>query len=218
MRLLFLRRLGLPCYVYALAMPASGESRNKCMKHYTLLAVMVLAMLVQPKYGGAAERLSTAYPASSSDSETVKVGAAEERFLSLLRTLSFGSTYADIKRVVPEVGGLRDLTGFGDYQAGLQAKLFGIPMSGEFNFHKETLVSHGFSAERLDKRTAMRIYRTVRDYLAGKAGKVSEDKSGTDAGPGWQSNWSVNGIEFGVYWDKKYNGYSVGWGAQAKVK
>lgn len=187
------------------------------MKYYSLPVVITLAMVVAVAYSQAVEKsgAATAYNSPSSDSKLGRVGVAEERFLSLLRIISFASTYADIKRVVPELGGLHDTTGFGDYQAALQAKLFGIQMNGSFNFHKEALVSHGFGAERLDKRTAMRIYRTVRDYLTQKAGKVREDKDGTDAGPGWQSNWSMNGIDFGVYWEKKYNGYSVGWGAQA---
>lgn len=145
------------------------------------------------------------------------LGPAERRFLSFISLLSFESTIDDVRSVVPELTEFRD-QGWGNAYASVPVHLFGIDMTAGFSFHQGTLVSHGVSQRALKKATARRIYRAVRRHLASQYGPPAESRGrlrDAHRGVARRSNWTVHGKLVGVYCEKIYDGYQVGWGAQS---
>jgi hypothetical protein len=144
-------------------------------------------------------------------------GEAETRFLSLISLLPFESTVDDVRSVVPELAELRD-QGWGNTNSSFPVHLFGIEMTASFSFAQGKLVSHGVSQRALKKATALRIYRSVRRHLISQYGQTAESRGplqDAHRGFAWSSNWSVKGKLIGVYCEKIYDGYQVGWGAQS---
>jgi len=144
-------------------------------------------------------------------------GKAETRFLSLMALLPLESTIAHVRSLVPELTELRD-QGWGNTNSSFPVQLFGIEMLASFSFSHDKLVSHGVSQRTLKKATALRIYRSVRRYLISQYGQTSESHGPLQEahrGLAWSSNWTVNGTLVGVYCEKIYDGYQVGWGAQS---
>jgi hypothetical protein len=144
-------------------------------------------------------------------------GEAETRFLSLIRLLSFESTIENVRSLVPELAELRD-QGEGNTNSSFPVQLFGIEMTASFSFSYGKLVSHGVSQRALKKATALRIYQSVRRHLLRQYGQTSESRGPLqEAHRGFarSTNWTVNGKLVGVYCEKIYDGYQVGWGTQS---
>lgn len=145
------------------------------------------------------------------------LGKTEARFLSLISILSFDSTIDDVRSVVPELAELRD-QGWGNTHSSFPVQLFGIEMTASFSFHHGKLVSHGVSQRALKKDTALRIYQSARSHFVSQYGKTSESRGPVqDAHRAFarSSNWTVNDKLLGVYCERIYDGYQVGWGAQS---
>jgi hypothetical protein len=145
------------------------------------------------------------------------LGKAAARFLSLISILSFESTLDDVRSIVPELAELRSQEG-GDTHSSFAVQLFGIEMTASFSFSHGKLVSHGVSQRALKKATALRIYQSVRRHFISQYGHTSESRGplqDAHRGFAWSSNWTVNGKLIGVYCEKIYDGYQVGWGAQS---
>lgn len=145
------------------------------------------------------------------------LGQAEIRFLSLISLLSFESTIENVRSVVPELAELRD-QGWGNTNSSFPIRLFGIEMTASFSFYHGKLVSHGVSQRALKKATALRIYQSVRRHFISQYGQPAVSRGprqDAHRGFAWSSNWTVNGKLVGVYCEKIYDGYQVGWGAQS---
>jgi hypothetical protein len=145
------------------------------------------------------------------------LGAVETRFLSLISLLSFESTIDDVRSVVPELAEVHD-QGWGNTHSRFPVQLFGIEMTASFSFSHGKLVSHGVSQRALKKATALQIYRSVRRHFISQYSQPSESRGPLqDAHRGFvqSANWTVNGKLVGVYYEKIYDGYQVGWGAQS---
>jgi len=149
-----------------------------------------------------------------------RVTAAEKRFLDLVSTLPYTRTYEELQEVVPELGPLKD-QGYDNSEAMFETRLFGLPASMHFSFHKKVLVSWGAAVEDLDRAQAVAIYTAARNYLRSKFGKGKEEEGygNDDPNPdyGCFCNWTVNDIDFGTSW-KRHGRYRAGWGAQAASK
>ncbi|MEY2495141.1 MAG: hypothetical protein QOJ45_1633 [Verrucomicrobiota bacterium] len=161
------------------------------------------------------------YEAVSKETESrFKVTPAEERFLDLVSTLPYTTTYEELQKVVPELGPLKD-QGYDNSQAMFETRLFGLRASMHFSFHKRVLVSCGAAVEDLDRVQALAIYTAARNYLRSRFGKGKEEEgySNDDPNPdyGCFCNWTVNDIVFGTSW-KRHGRYRAGWGAQAAPK
>ena len=144
-------------------------------------------------------------------------GRAETRFLSLISILSFESTIDDVRSVVPELTELAD-QGWGNTNSSFPVKLFGIEMIASFSFHHGKLVSYGVSQRALKRDAALRIYQSVRHHFVSQYGETSESRGQLqDAHRDFirSSNWTIDGKLLGVYYEKIYDGYQVGWGAQS---
>jgi hypothetical protein len=131
--------------------------------------------------------------------------------------LSFESTIDDVRGVVAELTELHDQGG-GNTKSSFPVQLFGIEMTASFSFYQGKLVSHGVSQRALKKATALRIYQSVQRHFVSQYGHTTESREPLqDAHRGFarSSNWTVNGKLLGVYCEKIYDGYQVGWGAQA---
>jgi hypothetical protein len=145
------------------------------------------------------------------------LGKAEIRFLSLISLLSFDSTIDDVRSVVPELAELRD-QGWDNANSSFPVHLFGIDMTASFSFHQGKLVSHGVSQRALKKATALRVCQSVRRHFVSQYGQPAESRGplrDAHRGFGWHSNWTVHAKLVGVYCEKIYDGYQVGWGAQS---
>lgn len=149
-----------------------------------------------------------------------RVTAAEKRFLDLISTLSYATTYAELQETVPELGPLKD-QGYDNSEAMFETRLFGLPASMHFSFHKRVLVSCGARVDELDRAQAVAVYTAARNYLRSRFSKGKEEAGygNDDPNPdyGCFCSWTVNGIDFGASW-KRHGKYQAGWGAQAASK
>jgi hypothetical protein len=149
-----------------------------------------------------------------------KVTAPEKRFLDLVSTLPYTTTYDELQKLVPELGALKD-QGYDNSEAMFETRLFGLPASLHFSFNKRVLVSCGVTIQNLGRAQAISVYRAARNYLRSKFGKGKEQEGYGDDDPnpdyGCFSNWTANGIDFGAEW-KHHGKYQAGWGAQAAPK
>lgn len=154
-----------------------------------------------------------------------KVAAEEKRFLDLVATLPYTTTYDELKKLVPEVGALKEYAGDDNTEAKLETRLFGLPATVSFSFHKGVLVSHGAHFTRpggLSVAQATGIYTAARDYLRSRFGEGREH-AGYDEDPSpmymWICSWKAKGSDFGMYRHRHgKSAYEAGWGAQAAAK
>jgi len=161
------------------------------------------------------------YEAVSREPESrSKVTPAEKRFLDLVSTLPYTTTFEELQKVVPELGPLKD-QGYDNSEATFETRLFGMPASMHFSFHKRVLVSCGAAVEDLDRAQPVAIYTAARDYFRRGFGRGEEHEgySNDDPNPdyGCFCNWTANDIDFGTSW-KHHGRYQAGWGAQAVPK
>lgn len=151
---------------------------------------------------------------------SVKIGDSEKRFLDLVSTLPYTTTYDELQKIVPELGPLKD-QGYDNSEAMFETRLFGFPSSLHFSFNKRVLVSCGARIENLERAQAIAIYKAVRNYFRDKFGKGREHEGYGDDDPNADyscfSNWTANGIDFGAGW-KHHGKFQAGWGAQAAPK
>jgi hypothetical protein len=149
-----------------------------------------------------------------------EITAPEKRFLDLVTTLPYTTTYEEVKKLLPELGPIKEL-GYDNTEAHLEVRLFDLPASVSFSFHKGVLVSCGAGIGDLDRSQAVGIYAATRNYLRRKFGRGKEYQGYANDDPnpdyGCGSNWTQNGIDFGASW-KRHGKYQVGWGAQAASK
>jgi hypothetical protein len=161
------------------------------------------------------------YEAVSKKTESgIKVTSVEKRWLDLVSTLPYTTTYEELQKAVPGLGPLKD-QGYDNSEAMFETNLFGLPASMHFSFHKRVLVSCGAAVQDLDRVQAVAIYTAARNYFRSKFGKGHEEEGygNDDPNPdyGCFCNWTVNGIDFGTSW-KHHGRYQAGWGAQAASK
>jgi hypothetical protein len=167
--------------------------------------------------------LATILPSEGSGKEAqrpYKITAPEKRFLDLISALPYTTTYEEVKKLFPELGPIKE-HGYDNTEAHLEVRLFDLPASVSFSFHKGILVSCGAGIGELDRAQAVGIYAAVRNYFRRKfgQGKEYEGYGNDDPNPDYAcgSNWTANGIDFGASW-KRHGKYQVGWGAQAAAK
>lgn len=150
-----------------------------------------------------------------------KITAVEKRFLDLVSTLPYTTTYEEVKKLVPELGPLKDYVGDDNTEAKLEIRFFNLPALVSFSFHKGVLVSCGAQIGEINRTQAVSIYTAARNYLRSRFGKGKEyegyanDDPNPDYGGG--CNWTANGIDFDASW-KHHGKYQTGWGAQAAPK
>ena len=140
--------------------------------------------------------------------------------LDLLTMLPIGSNYNTLQVHLPEIGPIKNAVGDGSTEAKIVISILGQQMRGEFNYHNNKLISHGFGARGLSKDIAQKLYNAVKLQMIRQHGKVDENSGPLEDGhPGysWSIGWEKPYISFGVYMEKIYDGYQVGWGGQGNV-
>ncbi len=84
--------------------------------------------------------------------------------VTIIKKLPIGSSFEDVKLLYPN---LSDLQGQGGYltpdktdltEAHVHTELMGLPAEIEFNFQKDNLYSYFFNFNRLDKKTADKLF------------------------------------------------------------
>src|SRR4051794_18219234 len=95
-------------------------------------------------------------------SATVRCSAAQDAdlkpILSLLGTLRTGDDYATIRKMLPDIGALHADAGENNTEARTQKKNGDVTLSGELNFSRGRLVSHGFDTGNITHAQAHDLF------------------------------------------------------------
>jgi hypothetical protein len=149
-----------------------------------------------------------------------------KHFLSLLGSIRMGSSYEDVKKLVPEMGELhpesegdRDNT-----EANVKTMIDGIPLQAEFNFGQGRMVSHGFSSpESVPHEKAYQLMLKCIPILESLYGPSKRDISLPNDPEGdcpanprmyLEFHWVKNGNTFGFSLTDNGRDTTVGWGGQ----
>ena len=162
--------------------------------------------------------------ASLSASAVITVGEEEDaelrRYLSLLTAAHLGDDYNAIKKLVPEIGALQPDAGDNNTEALLKTKVGPVSLSGEFNFAKGHLVSHGFETGQLTHAEAHDFLLrcvAILEKLNGPGQRRIELPTETD-GPsdsiGLHFAWHKGKTAFGLDFRYRREFATINWGAQ----
>ena len=89
----------------------------------------------------------------------------EARYLGFLHALQYVETPEDLKKLIPDCPPPKADAGEDNTEIIVKTKLFGFDASGEFNFHKGILVSHGFEVLTPDYKDAHRVFLEAASIL-----------------------------------------------------
>ncbi len=150
----------------------------------------------------------------------------ESGYLRLLSELQFVETPEDLKKLIPDCPPPQVEAGGDNTEIVVKTKLFGIDAKGEFNFHKEILVSHGFEILTASYEDAHRVFLEavaildgqVEDLKLSAALPIALNDDDSSDGPRDEINIHVEGIEknasFQLRLDMRQDSVRVRWGAQ----
>ena len=153
----------------------------------------------------------------------------EARFLGFLHSLQFVETPEDLRRLIPNCPPAKVDAGEDNTEISIKTKLFGFDASGEFNFHKGILVSHGFDVLTGNYKDAHRTFLEAVAILDSqvKGLKVSAtlpmalDGADPTDGPSDEVTVNVDGVDkkasFQLRLDMRGDSIVVRWGAQKIV-
>ena len=152
--------------------------------------------------------------------------AREDKFLGLLHKLQYVETAEDLAKIIPNCPKPVADVGEDNTEIKIKTKLFGFDATGEFNFHKGVLVSHGFEVLTPDYKSAHDVFlecstilnsqlhglRLTAELPFGIGGKDGSD------GPKDEINIYLDGIQvnasFQLRLAMRQNSIVVRWGAQ----
>jgi len=144
-------------------------------------------------------------------------------FLSLLSAARIGDDYDAVKKLVPDVGTLAQVTVKEDNtHALINTKAGKIALRGEFNFSKGHLVSHGFRSGELthsDAHAFLLRCITILEHLYGPSERhidLPTESDGPKDSIGLRFNWHKNKTVFGLDFHYRQGFATVSWGAQAE--
>lgn len=150
----------------------------------------------------------------------------EELYLSLIHKLQFVEKYEDLKALIPNCPPPKPDAGDHNTEVIIKTKLFGLDAQGEFNFHKNILVSHGFSIEAPTYKDAHHVFLETARLLDKQVDGIHvgaslpfglDDEDGSD-GPKDEIDLFISGehrrASFGLGLHLRRESLSVGWGAQ----
>lgn len=90
----------------------------------------------------------------------------EEKMLRLLHQLQFTESAADLAKLIPNCPKPKPDGGGGPKtEIIVETKVFGFPARGEFNFHRGTLISHGFFVRTPSYADAHGVFRSCARLL-----------------------------------------------------
>ncbi len=149
----------------------------------------------------------------------------EELYLGFLHQLQYVETSADLMKLIPGCPAPVPDVGENNTEILLKTKLFGQPAAGEFNFHNDILVSHGFQISSLDYKGAHRAFLQAWTILEGQVKELKPtvelpDSPDADNTDGVTDKISIYGegvvmdASFQVRLEMRENSIAVGWGAQ----
>jgi hypothetical protein len=152
--------------------------------------------------------------------------AREDQFLALLHKLQYVETAEDVAKIIPNCPKPVADAGEDNTEIKIKTKLFGFDATGEFNFHKGVLVSHGFEVRTPDYKSAHDVFLEGASILNSQVHGLRltaalpfgiDGKDGSD-GPKDEMNIYLDGIQgsasFQLRLDMRQNSIVVGWGAQ----
>ena len=144
-------------------------------------------------------------------------------FLSLLSSVRIGDNYDAVKKLVPDVGILSQVTVEEDNtHALINTKAAKIALRGEFSFSKGHLVSHGFRSGELTHSEAHGFLLrciTILEQLYGPSERhidLPTESDGSKDSIGLRFNWHKNKTFFGLDFHYRRGFATVSWGAQAE--
>lgn len=150
----------------------------------------------------------------------------EEFYISLLHKLQYVEKYEDLKALIPDCPPLSSDGGYDNTEFIIKARLFGFDAVGEFNFHKNVLVSHGFKIETPGYKEAHDVFLKAvlildeqTDGIHAEAGLPFglDNQDGGD-GPQDQIAIYINGehqnASFSLWLSLRDESTRVSWGAQ----
>ncbi len=150
----------------------------------------------------------------------------EELYLGLLHKLQFVEKYEDLKSLIPNCPPPKPYVGDDNTQIIIKTKLFGFDARGEFSFHKNLLVSHGFEIQTPTYKDAHHVFLLATLLLDAQVDGIRaevglpfglDDEDGFD-GPRDELNVYINGehqnASFQLALSLREKTTVVRWGAQ----
>ena len=151
---------------------------------------------------------------------------SEEFYISLLHKLQYVEKYEDLKALIPNCPPMTSDGGYDNTEVIIKTKLFGFDAKGEFNFHKNVLVSHGFKIETPGYKEAHDVFLRAVKILDGQVDGIHAEAGlpfgldHQDGGDGPQDEIAIyiNGehqkTSFSLWLSLRDESTRVSWGAQ----